>query len=179
MKSALMFLTASFALAACSPTYPPAQEQKGTCRNQNCVIDGKPSQEYFAPFMTGVIGSCADQANMAFSAMTANFVSPKSNTGFAQIRLFVHPTNGTYTGAYLPQDGTTPQTFDGKYYLENSAMVLEGLGVAHKRTTDEIWIQVLSSSKLDIAFTPEISFVRDVSPVNENGQTVQQVCAKQ
>jgi hypothetical protein len=183
MKSALTLFSSLIVLAACSPNYPASQVPTGTCRNQNCVVDGKPSQEYYGKFMTGQVGSCADQANMAFTSAVAQFVSPKSNTGFAEIRLFIDPTTGTYKGAYaLPTtDLAAPQlqTFEGKYYLENSGIVLEGLGIGRKSTPDQMMIHVLSSSKLDVAFDPEISFVQELSPVNEKGETAAQVCAAQ
>ena len=181
MKSALMFLVAAVSLSACSPNYPASPAPLGTCHNSNCFIDDKPSQVYYGKFMTGVVGSCADQATMSFTSMVAQFVSPKSNSGFAEIRLFINPTDGTYKGAYAvpTDDGSAPtlQTFEGKYYLENTALVLEEFGIAHKNTADEVMVQVLSTSKLDVAFAPQLSFVQDLSSVNEKGETVAQVCA--
>jgi len=183
MKNTVLVGTALLLLAACSPHYPAAQKQSGLCTNQNCTIEGKSSQEFYSKFMAGVVGDCSKQADMYFTSMVAQYVLPKENAGFAEIRLYLDPATGKYTGAYAaPAQGTEAPVItkiEGTFYLENDKMVLSDFGLARKSTVDELLVQPLSSSKLDLTFPAQISFIQDKAQVNEKGETIAQYCAAQ
>jgi hypothetical protein len=193
MKTNLLAAAAAlsvFGLTACSPSYPAAKKQEGLCAGVSCTVAGKPAEEFYSKFMSGTVGSCADQSTMAFTSMVSTTVLPKDAGGFAEIRLYLDKT-GHYTGAYAEPVGafgaTNPATqgqlkltkISGTFYLENDKIVIENVGIGRRQTDDEILVQPISSSPLSMTGTTLMAFEAAQSDTNEQGQTVAQVCAAQ
>lgn len=129
---------------------------------------------------------------MAFNHLAAESVQARTGeAGFAMIRVDLNP-DGTYKAFYVEPTGgafgpTNPDfkterqvtKTDGKWHLGDDKIVIEGIGMGHATTDDEILVLPLNTTPFNIAGPKLISFSARTSRMNADGKTVEQVCAEQ
>lgn len=188
MRALILTLTGFLvAASACTPQYPEEKARTSACQSDECTVDGAPAELYYQKFMSAAHGSCSDPSTMSFTYMEATSVLPNTADGFAAIRLYLKPDR-TYRGSYVDPLGQFglqnplkkgPRQIthiEGHWYLTHDKIVIEGVGIGHKISDNEILVQPISSTKLPLQRPIQISFIAKQSAKNENGLTVSAVC---